>query len=558
MTRAADAVSNRLLKLGELIQTNITQLIESRRAVAATGNGTESSDLPPWSVFNAQRALQAATGSLTELISQPENRLLEVSSQYFEARALHIAADARIPDLLAETAPGGVPVVLLSAKVGIEARKLSRLLRCLCSIHIFTEVEPDVFANNAVSAWLVDNEPLRAYILLFGLDLYTASDHLPRALHDSVKGSSYAVDQTAWQDALGVSKSRWDWLEEKTSASDLREGCNAAVQGTTDTDTAARTPSAPGAGGQGRDAAAASPKTPYPGVFGTELSRVVNSGVGDGQPISRPEHAIFSLAMVGGGRVFGRAHLHDFPWASLGAATVVDVGGGSPLLFETLPFNRMDSVPLVITLQFSALDVDLYFGRIEAVTDVTGITGGFCLQLSHLYPDLKFVLQDRGPAINKAHNEVWPRENPAALAAGRIQFVVHDFFEKNPVPEADVYWLRYVLHDWSDDYCVRILSGIRQSMGPRSRILICDQVMNTTHGCSDLPPAPEPLLPNWGYYTRYSHQRDLAMMAIINGIERKPDEFRELVERAGLRLRKIWDCRSQVGLVEVVLPNSEL
>ncbi|PNH47456.1 hypothetical protein VD0004_g823 [Verticillium dahliae] len=514
MTQAADAVSNRLLQLGELIQTNITQLIESRRAVATTGNGTEPSDLPPWSVFNAQRALQAATGSLTELISQPENRLLEVSSQYFEARALHIAADARIPDLLAKAAPEGVPIDLLSAKAGIESRKLSRLLRCLCSIHIFAEVEPDVFANNAVSAGLVDNEPLRAYILLFGLDLYTASDHLPRALHDSVKGSSYAVDQTAWQDALGVSKSRWDWLEEKTSASDLRKGCNAAVQGTTDTDTATRTaPSAPGAGDQGCDAAAPSSKTPYPGVFGTELSKVVSSGVGDGQPISRPEHAIFSLAMVGGGRVFGRAHLHDFPWASLGAATVVDVGGG---------------------------------------------VGGFCLQLSHLYPDLKFVLQDRGPAIVKAQNEVWPRENPAALAAGRIQFVAHDFFEKNPVPEADVYWLRYVLHDWSDDYCVRILSGIRQSMGPRSRILICDQVMNTTHGCSDLPPAPEPLLPNWGYYTRYSHQRDLAMMAIINGIERKPDEFRELVERAGLRLRKIWDCRSQVGLVEVVLPDSEL
>lgn len=48
------------------------------------------------------------------------------------------------------------------------------------------------------------------------------------------------------------------------------------------------------------------------------------------------------------------------------------------------------------------------------------------------------------------------------------------------------------------------------------------------------------------------------MMAIINGIERKPDEIRSLVERAGLRLRKIWDCRSQVGLVEIVLPDSEL
>lgn len=39
-------------------------------------------------------------------------------------------------------------------------------MRCLCSIHVFQEVAPDSFANNAISASLVGNEPLRAYILL--------------------------------------------------------------------------------------------------------------------------------------------------------------------------------------------------------------------------------------------------------------------------------------------------------------------------------------------------------------------------------------------------------
>lgn len=78
--------------------------------------------------------------------------------------------------------------------------------------------------------------------------------------------------------------------------------------------------------------------------------------------------------------------------------------------------------------------------------------------------------------------------------------------------------------------------------------------MNTTRGSPDLPRAPEPLPANWGYYTRYSHQRDLAMMACLNGIERKPIEFVDIVERAGLRVVKMWDCRSQVGLIEVALP----
>lgn len=44
--------------------------------------------------------------------------------------------------------------------------QIARVLRCLCSIHVFREVGPDVFANNDISACLVDNEPLRAYIML--------------------------------------------------------------------------------------------------------------------------------------------------------------------------------------------------------------------------------------------------------------------------------------------------------------------------------------------------------------------------------------------------------
>lgn len=98
--------------------------------------------------------------------------------------------------------------------------------------------------------------------------------------------------------------------------------------------------------------------------------------------------------------------------------------------------------------------------------------GGFCTQLSHLYPELNFVIQDRAPVLKQAEAEVWPKVNPSALAAGKVAFMPHDFFETNPVKNADVYWLRYILHDWSDDYCINILSAIRSSMGPNSRILI--------------------------------------------------------------------------------------
>lgn len=88
----------------------------------------ESENLPPREIFDVQRNLLAAAGKLTELVSTSSNRLLEVSSQYFEARALHIAVDKRIPDLL-DAAPGGVMFIgALAAEVGIDPGKLCEYL----------------------------------------------------------------------------------------------------------------------------------------------------------------------------------------------------------------------------------------------------------------------------------------------------------------------------------------------------------------------------------------------------------------------------------------------
>lgn len=72
--------------------------------------------------------------------------------------------------------------------------------------------------------------------------------------------------------------------------------------------------------------------------------------------------------------------------------------------------------------------------------------GGFCIQLSHIYPELSFVVQDRAPVLQQAQNTVWPMENQSALDEGRVKFIPHSFFEGNPVKGADVYWLRYILY----------------------------------------------------------------------------------------------------------------
>lgn len=268
-----------LLQLSDLLSTNIQTVIQEwakEQKIGVSNDGAPPDMLPSRRLYEAQRTLLALTGTLTELIAEPSLRIIEVGCQYWESRALFIAAERRIPDMLQSAdvdSSVGVSAKWLSEKTGIEHLKLSRILRALCSNHIFTEPSPDHFANNVISAALVGNDPLRAYVMMFNLDLYAASGHWPNALLDKVKGPSYQVDETAWQDALGTKKSRWDWLDEKVSPVDF------SVGGAT-----------------------------YPGV--PEPKKVLD-GVGDegnGALVSRPEHGIFSIAMLGGGKVHGAAH----------------------------------------------------------------------------------------------------------------------------------------------------------------------------------------------------------------------------------------------------------
>ncbi|EED12733.1 O-methyltransferase, putative [Talaromyces stipitatus ATCC 10500] len=363
-----------MLQLLELTQKSIHQIIGewateySTEPSRASKLGTEKKDssLPSRELYEARRTLLAVTGKLVELVADPSERLLEVSSSYNEARCLHIAASLRIADIIHAGGEAGASIETLSKQTGVEAAKLGRIMRCLCSNHVFTEIKDNWFANNHISQALVDNEPLRAYIVMFSFDLYTASDSLPRTLMHSDFANSYSVSETSFQKALGISKERWNWLEEEISPTDVQNG------------------------GPGK----------YPGCFGPEYSSAI-AQIHSNHTIKRPEHEIFGLAMLGGGKITGVAHLYDFPWSSLGKATVVDVGGG---------------------------------------------VGGFCLQLSHIYPELNFVVLDRAPVLQQAQNTVWPKENQSALDEGRVKFIPHSFFEENPIKGADVYWLRYILY----------------------------------------------------------------------------------------------------------------
>lgn len=122
-----------LLQLSELISSNVRIVIDEwakeYQSNARTGTSTDGGSpqkIPSRRLHEAQRTILAVTGSLTELVSEPSVRILEVSCQYWESRALYIAAERRIPDRLHDAGDDGLTTKELGAMTGIEDAKLGR------------------------------------------------------------------------------------------------------------------------------------------------------------------------------------------------------------------------------------------------------------------------------------------------------------------------------------------------------------------------------------------------------------------------------------------------
>ena len=48
--------------------------------------------------------------------------------------------------------------------------------------------------------------------------------------------------------------------------------------------------------------------------------------------------------------------------------------------------------------------------------------------------------------------------------ASRISFMTHDFLTPQPVLDADVFIFRFVIHDWSDHFVIKVLHNLLPAM----------------------------------------------------------------------------------------------
>jgi O-methyltransferase len=112
----------------------------------------------------------------------------------------------------------------------------------------------------------------------------------------------------------------------------------------------------------------------------------------------------------------------------------------------------------------------------------------------------------------------------------RIEVVAGDFFTK--VPEADIYVLSWILHNWSDQDGRRILGSISAAAEPGARLLVIEGVV---------PSGDEP---------HPTKTLDLTMLGILGGKERTEQEFRELLDSAGFTLERAVPTPASLVILE--------
>lgn len=164
--------------------------------------------------------------------------------------------------------------------------------------------------------------------------------------------------------------------------------------------------------------------------------------------------------------------------------TIADIGGGEGLLLSAILFKNPGTSGILFDLQEG-------LARAQTITQKYGVTE-------------------------------------------RIKIIPGSFFETAPVG-AEIYLLKNILHNWSDEDCIRILKNIRNVLPDNGKIVILEMVIE------------EDNKPSFGKLI------DIQMMVFMQkGKERTRREYKELLIKSGFRLDKIIPTITPLSLIEAI------
>jgi hypothetical protein len=200
-----------------------------------------------------------------------------------------------------------------------------------------------------------------------------------------------------------------------------------------------------------------------------------------------------------------------------------DYGQASPEDFATFNNFMAQQTAASVAALLGAYD----FTSITTLVDVGGGKGALVAGLLRANRAMRGTVFDLPNVVADAQTYV-----EAADLGGRFQVVGGDFFRAIP-HGADCYILKFILHDWDEDACVRILKACRGAMPATGRLLIVEHLL------------PEDQRPT------FAHFMDLQMLVMTDGgRERTRSEYAALAQRSDLVLRRTFPTEIGLEVIE--------
>ncbi|KAJ3865529.1 S-adenosyl-L-methionine-dependent methyltransferase [Lentinula novae-zelandiae] len=137
----------------------------------------------PTRLIRAIQIIEAACAQLNFTVAPPGSVMVNKSLEHEEPACLLVVTEARIADLLLGR-PEGLPASELASRSGLDAKKLTRILRLLATKHCFKEIKPGVFANNRLSMKLLSSDTVSSIVCLLADESLLASAYLNDTLTD--------------------------------------------------------------------------------------------------------------------------------------------------------------------------------------------------------------------------------------------------------------------------------------------------------------------------------------------------------------------------------------
>nr|CAD1823785.1 unnamed protein product [Ananas comosus var. bracteatus] len=157
------------------------------------------------------------------------------------------------------------------------------------------------------------------------------------------------------------------------------------------------------------------------------------------------------------------------------------------------------SADSILLMEILTMECSHVFRGIRSIVDVGGGTGSTARTVANAFPEVKCIVLDLPHAIDMVTEKA------------TINFVAGDMFTY--ILPADAVLLKWIMHDWGDDDCARILQCCKEAIPTKEdggNVIIIHAVVNVSNSHHQSSKAQLYL--------------DMVMMLNIEGLEREEHE----------------------------------